>query len=148
MSEEKDQKAYDEVLAKAKAKKEELAEAKKDLRAWKKENKIKRNKPVEDEKLKKALEKKETQLEKLTSEHEKALKAAKDLKPASSRRTKYEYPADCVTDQDKKKYRAKMRREKAKAEKGENPEKPAKKEKKAKVEKPSKKKKKLDDDED
>lgn len=89
--------------------------------------------------------------------HEAAEEAAKALKPKTERKVKYEYPADIVTSEDKKKHRAKMRAEAARAAKGESPAKekkakkeeaateaPAKKTKKAEVETeaPAKKKKK------
>ena len=61
--------------------------------------------------------------------------AAKELKPVTVRESKYEYPADCVTDLDKKKYRAKMRAEKNKADKPAKTEKPAKEEKSKKAKK-------------
>lgn len=63
---------------------------------------------------------------------EEAEKAWKALKPASTvGRSTYEYPADIVSADDKKRYRAKMRREKAAAEKGEEAPKKDKKAKKA-----------------
>jgi len=124
-------KTYEEALENLDALKAELAEAKTDLREFKKENKIKRNKPVEDEKIASQLEKKDKGVEALRDKVEEAKTEAKELKPRKERVTKYTYPDDCVTDKDKKKYRAKMRRE---AKKAANPEKaPAeKKEKKVK----------------
>lgn len=57
--------------------------------------------------------------------------AMKKLKPSSARNSKYDYPEDVVTAEDKKKHRAKMRAAANKKEKGETPAKPAK-DKKAK----------------
>lgn len=64
---------------------------------------------------------------------EAAEEAWKAVKPASNvARSTYDYPSDIVSAEDKKKYRAKMRAEKRKAEKGDGaPAKKSKKDKKA-----------------
>ena len=112
-------KNYEEALAQLAAAKENLSEAKDGLREFKKDNKIRRNKPVEDEKIAAQLEKKEEIVDNAREKADLAKEAAKELKPRKERVTKYVYPDDCVTDKDKKKYRAKMRREaKKKAEGG------------------------------
>jgi hypothetical protein len=65
--------------------------------------------------------------------------AAKALKPARAERTsKYEYPEDCVTADQKKKFRAAQRAEKKRAEKGETPKKEKKVQKEEKAQKPAK----------
>jgi len=112
-------KDYDEALVQLTAAKEDLAEKREDLRNFKTENKIKRNKPVEDEAIKKQLETKEAGVEKAREAVDAAKLAAKELKPRKERVTKYEYPDDCTTDKDKKRYRAKMRREAKKEAAGE-----------------------------
>ena len=108
-------KTYDEALTQMEGVKNQLAEAKEDLRNFKQENKVKRNKPVEDPKTQAQLEKKEALVEKLRTQFEELKGSAKELKPRKDRQTKYVYPTDCVTDKDKKKFRAKMRREAKKA---------------------------------
>lgn len=128
-------KTYEEALELMDAKKEKLSELKQGLREWKKENKIKRNKPVEDEKLATQLTKKEEVVTKAQEAYDTARDSAKELKPQKDRVSKYEYPADCITDKDKKRYRAKMRRD---AKAGEKPEKESKVEKDGKP-KPKKK---------
>jgi hypothetical protein len=112
-------KDYEEALAQLETAKENLAAEREGLREFKKENKIRRNKPVEDAKVAKELEAKESKMEAARQKMEDAKTAAKELKPRKERVTKYEYPADCVTDKDKKKYRAKMRREAKKETAGE-----------------------------
>jgi len=112
-------KDYDEALAQLETAKEAYASEKEAIRDWKKENKIRRNKPIEDPKVQAELEKREAKVETLREAMDAAKEAAKELKPRKERVTKYEYPDDCTTDKDKKKYRAKMRREAKKAEKGE-----------------------------
>lgn len=123
-------KTYDEALTQVEGLKEQLSEAKNDLREFKKENKVKRNKPLDDPKLAAQLEKKEALVEKLRLQMDELKETARELKPRKDRVTKYDYPADCTTDKDKKKFRAKMRRETKKAAKGETEkasDKPAKK---------------------
>jgi hypothetical protein len=63
----------------------------------------------EDPKHGKAFSKLHKQWKKDKEAHEEAEKAAKALKPQVERASKYEYPADVVTADDKKKFRAKMR---------------------------------------
>jgi len=109
-------KDYEEALAQLETAKENLANERVALREFKAENKIRRNKPVEDEAIAKKLEAAEGKMEKTREAVETAKAAAKELKPRKVRVTKYEYPEDCVTDKDKKKYRAKMRREEKKKE--------------------------------
>lgn len=129
-------KDYDEAIAQLEAAKATLAEKKEILKEFKTENKIKRNKPVEDEKLAAKLEKLDEAVTKARDAVDVAKEAAKDLKPRKARVTKYEYPDDCVTDKDKKKYRAKMRRDSKKADDPEG-EKPKPEKKKKVVKKPA-----------
>jgi AAA+ ATPase superfamily predicted ATPase len=110
-------KDYDEALAQLETAKEKLAEVKTDLREFKQEKKIRRNKPVEDKEIAKELGVKEKAMEDARQEVEDAKAAAKELKPRKERVTKYDYPKDCVTDKDKKKFRAKSRRDVKKAAK-------------------------------
>lgn len=111
-------KDYDDALKQLEAAKEKLAAEKVAIREFKAEKKIRRNKPVEDKEIAASLEKKEAAVETAREAVDAAKAAAKELKPRKERVTKYVYPDDCVTDKDKKKYRAKMRREKKKAEAG------------------------------
>lgn len=127
-------KTYEEASQQLDTAREKLATEKDALREFKRENKIKRDKPVEDAAIAKKLEAAEKRVEKAREAVETAKEAVKELKPRKERSTKYEYPADCVTDKDKKKYRAKIRRESKKEESGEE------KGKEAKAEKPEKKK--------
>jgi len=112
-------KDYDEALEQVNAKRETLKEQKAELRQFKTENKIKRGKEVEDAKIAEKLAKKDAAIEATREEIETLKAAAKELKPRKERVTKYIYPEDCVTDADKKKFRAKKRREVKAAEKKE-----------------------------
>lgn len=112
-------KNYEEALEQVNVAKEGLKEAKVAVREFRTENKIKRGKEPEDAKLKASLAKLEKAVETAKEKLEASRADAKELKPRKQRATIYDYPADCVTDADKKKYRAKMRREKRKAEKAE-----------------------------
>lgn len=111
-------KTYDEALEQLNTAKEKLSEVKDGLREFKKENKIRRNKPVEDEKIAAQLEKKEEIVDKAREKVDLAKEAAKELKPRKERVTKYIYPDDCITDKDKKKFRAKARRDAKKKDEG------------------------------
>jgi len=113
-------KDYDEAVQQLEAAKTDLSEKREALREFKTENKIKRNKPVEDPAIQKQLETHEGAVEKAREVVDAAKAAAKELKPRKERVTKYEYPEDCTTDKDKKRYRAKMRREAKKAESGDD----------------------------
>ena len=57
------------------------------------------------------------EVEKAIEVRDAAQAAEKELRPRKERKSIYTYPDDCVTAQDKKKFRAKSRREKKKAEK-------------------------------
>lgn len=98
--------------------KDALKAAKADLKAFRKENKIKPGEEPTDEKLTKKFNKLVKAVEEAESELVKADTAIKELTPPKGRATTYTYPEDVVTAADKKKYRAKMRRDakKAKAE--------------------------------
>lgn len=113
-------KNYDEALEQLTSAKESLASVKENLREFKTENKIRRNKPVEDKKIVAQLEKQEATVDTAREKVDEAKAAAKELKPRKERVTKYVYPDDCVTDKDKKKFRAKARRDKKKADAGED----------------------------
>ena len=131
-------KTYEEALEQVNSLKETLAEERTALREFKSENNIKRGKEPEDEKIAAKLEKLAGAVEKTREAIDEAKAAAKELKPRKERVTKYDYPEDCTTDADKKKYRAKMRREAKKAEAGDE----------AKLEKKAPKKKKENSEED
>jgi len=118
-------KTYEEAAEQLEAAKGKLSEAKEEVRNFKKEHKIKRGKPIEDAKVNSQLEKLEAAVDKAREAVDTAKEAARELKPRKERVTKYEYPEDCVTDKDKKRYRAKMRRDSKKDEKGETDKKPA-----------------------
>lgn len=113
-----------------------LNEAKSALTAYLKKNKLKRSDDHSEDKkhgskiakLEKAIEKAQAAYEKLKAPSKKKDKGAK--KESAGRRTKYDYPADIVSADDRKKYRQKMRAEAKAAGKGE------KKSKKAKTGKP------------
>jgi len=109
-------KTYEEALEIMEAAKAKYAELKEELREFKKEHKVRRDKPVEDAKIAAQLEKKEAALEKALAASEEAKEVAKGLKPSKDRVSKYEYPEDCVSDKDKKRYRTKMRRDAKKPE--------------------------------
>lgn len=106
----KSKKTYEELVEAQATAKTNLKEAKKNLTTYLKENKLKRSDDHSGDKKhgKKigALEKKiatcETRLEKATS-------TMKANKPATTRKSKYEYPADVVTSEQKKKYRQAQR---------------------------------------
>lgn len=144
--------SYEEAIEAVNLKKAALKEAKQALRAFRKENDINPDDPIEDEKLAKKSAKLVAVVEKAETELEEANIAAKELKPKSERVSKYEYP-EGLTAAEKKKFRAKARAAAKKAAKGENPdagEKPAKKAKKeAEATEPTpKKKKKVEVEED
>lgn len=101
-------KTYDEAVAALEAKKTALKEAKEEKRTFMAENGIKKN-STPDEKLTKKLEKMDKTIDDLTSAIETIREDAKELKPKKERTTKYEYP-DGMTDDEKKKFRAKQRR--------------------------------------
>lgn len=93
--------------------------AKADLKAFRKEHNLKPDDVPGEEKVVKQLTKLTNKLAKAEEELEAAQEVVKGLKPATVRATVYVYPAECVTAADKKKHRAKMRRAKKSAEKGE-----------------------------
>lgn len=109
--------------------KEDAKELKGEFKTFKKENKIKGNKEIEDPKIKKSHDKLEAKVEKATAKVADLKEKVKELKPKADRQSKYTYP-EGLDDKEKKKFRAKMRREAKAAEKGE--EKPKKKDKKKK----------------
>ena len=125
----KDQ-TYEEALEELTTAKETLSEAKTTKRDFMKENKIKRNTVPDDSKLASKLEKHENAVTKAQEKVDDARETAKGLKPRKVRETKYEYP-EGMTDKEKKRFRAKKRRE-AKGEKE-----PKKKETKKKLKKKS-----------
>jgi len=137
-------KTKDELKADLTAAREEKKAAFEEKRAFEKENKLEKG---ADHSGHEKLGKKWTKLETgLKAKQDKIKKIEEDIaslkKESSSSRTVYDYPEDIKSAADRKKYRAKARAAKKKAEKGET-DKP-KKEKKSEVaaEVPAKKKKK------
>lgn len=100
--------------------KDAVKAAKAELKAFRKQHNLKPDDSIEDEKLAKQLTKLTNKLSKAEEELAAAQETAKSLQPVKARITSYEYPEDCVTAADKKKYRAKKRREKKAAEKAAN----------------------------
>ena len=107
--------------------KEALVQVKADIKAKRdefhaflKENKLKRNVDhSEDTKHGKKFKAFKTAIDKLTEQREAISAKVKETKPkkGAGRKSKYEYPADVTTPEQKKKYRTKMRAEAKKAEK-------------------------------
>lgn len=133
---------YEEAIEIANQKKEELRTAKAELKAFRKENKLKADEEPEDQKLAKQFNKLAKAVEAAEEAHTTAAEEAKKLKPATTRVSKYEYP-EGMTAQEKKRFRAKARAAARKAAKGE--EAPAPKEEAPKKEE---KKKRREEDED
>lgn len=102
--------AYEAAQGKLEAAKTELAAARTALKTFREENGLKRKIDYSEDakhgKTFKKLVRAETEAQEAVTALESKVKA---LKPASTRNTKYDYPADVVTAEDKKKYRTKMR---------------------------------------
>src|SRR5690606_8121133 len=114
--------------------KDELSVAKSELKEFLKSNKLSSKEDhSEDPKHGKKYRKYKDLIAKKEQQIQDAKDWIRDNKPAVIRPTKYEYPEDCVTEKDKKKFRARMRAEAKRAEAGEQP-----KEKKAKTAKKDK----------
>ena len=113
-------KNYEEALSQIESLKEKLAEQKQAVREFKTENKVKRGKEPEDAKVAASLKKLDDAVEATRESIEELKTLAKEMKPRKERKLKYEYPEDCVTDKQKKAYRTKMRKERAKAAAGES----------------------------
>lgn len=94
-------------------KKEELATAQKERRQFEKSNELKKGEDHSDhEKHGKKwgkMKKNEEAIEAEINEAKEWLKENKPAKEKKQRVLKYDYPADCVTDEDKKKFRTRMR---------------------------------------
>ena len=122
---------YEENVEKQQSLKTAINENKAALKAYYSENKLKKNQELEGkhakavDKLERAIERDREALEKLNIK-------VKESKPRKERVAKYEYP-EGLTNEEKKKYRAKMRAgnkpKKEKAPKAEKAEKVSKKEK-------------------
>jgi len=129
---------YDEAAEAFKATKEELAVAREEKKTYFKENGLSQKEDYSaDAKHGKKVKKFQEMIDKKIKERDETeawMKENKPKKERAVRATTYEYPDDITTAEDKKKYRAKQRAAKKKAEKGEAEEKPTKKEKKAKKE--------------
>lgn len=111
---------HEDALAKQKEAKKAIAEAKAELKAYFKENKLKSTEDYsKDKKHGKKIARLEKNVEKAETAFAKAKEEAKATKPAATRRTKYEYPPEIDTPQLRKKYRQEQRAKAKKAEKGE-----------------------------
>ena len=126
-------KSYDDAVAALEESKVALKEAKEERKAYFAENKLKAGKPIEDPKILTKVEKLDAAIEKWTEKVDTIREECKELKPAPERNTKYDYP-EGMSDVDKKKFRAKARRDSGKPEGEEVAEKPAKKAKEAAAE--------------
>lgn len=128
---------YEEAKAAREEAKETLKSAKAAFRDFKKEN-GKTAEEIEDKKLKKEFSKLESAVKVAEEDLDNLNAQCKDLRPAPSGNfaAKYTYPEGMTDPKEKKKYRAKMRREAA--GEGEGEEKASKK-KEEKVEKKAKK---------
>ena len=140
----KKERTYDQATEEFEVAKAKLAESKENLKVFRAENKIKKDKPVEDPKIAKGLEKAEAAVEKARESYDALRAELKELKPNKTRNLKYEYPEGMVDEKERKRFRAKMRKDAKKAESGDEvkPTKKAKAEKSADAEvadKPSKK---------
>lgn len=132
-------KTYDEAVAAQVDGKQDIKDAKVALTSYYKENKLKRSDEHEG-KHGKRIERLEAAVERAQDNLAKANELAKDLKPPTVRKTKYDYPDDIDTPEKRKKYRQAQRAAKNKKDK------PTKKIKKNKKGKKSKKNKSNKDD--
>lgn len=103
-------KNHEEAVAILEANKETLKESRTALRTFKTENGIKRGKEPEDAKVKKGLTAAEGKVTKAQEVLDAAKEVEKELRPKKDRVTKYDYP-EGMSDKDKKKFRAKSRRD-------------------------------------
>lgn len=116
--------------------KEDSKQARKDLKNFCKENKLDPEAENADNKKFVKLKALVTKTSTDVAEAEKWLADNKEVKERAQRKSNYEYPADCTTAADKKKWRAKARaaaKKKAKEESGEGSSKKSKKAKEEKV---------------
>lgn len=135
-------KNYDEATKAVDESKKVRTAAKEALEAFCKTNKIKKGTPSSevDKKLRGEYKTLTAAYQEARKAVDEASEAAKALKPAKVRETKYDYPADCVTAEQKKKFRTAARAAAKRAEKPAKADKPAKSEKSAKENKKSGKK--------
>lgn len=101
---------HEEAVANVEATKTSLKEAREALRTFKQDNGIKRDAVPEDAKIKKELDKLVSAADKAKAAADKAKETEKAIRPRKERSSKYEYP-DGMTADEKKKFRAKARRE-------------------------------------
>lgn len=130
---------YEEAKAAREEAKETLKSAKAAFRDFKKEN-GKTADEIEDKKLKKEFNKLEAAVTAAEEELDNLNAQCKELRPAPSGNfaAKYTYPEGMTDPKEKKKYRAKMRREANGAEEGEEKEEKASKKKAKKEDAPEK----------
>lgn len=154
-------KSHEELKAALEEAQSSLKSAKSDLKEFMAENKIKKGTEVadvQDKKTRKAYESLVNSVDKFAAQVEKYSAEEKEARPAKARASKYEYPDDVVTKEDRKKWRTKMRNQangksekagkKAKSEKPEAAGKAEKSGKTSKKEKAGKAKKKSSSKED
>ena len=105
--------SHDELVKQLEAAKTTNTEAKEALKEFRAENEIKKGtEPSEvSGKIGKEYSKLVKAAEKAAAEYEKLKAAEKDSRPRKERQSKYDYPADVVSAEDRKKYRTKMRKE-------------------------------------
>lgn len=132
-------KTHEEALEAQKVAKENVKIAKTALTEYYTKNKLKRSEDyTKDKKHGEKITRLQTEIDKKSETLEAINNQVKDLKPAKAgaadRVTKYEYPADCVSSEDRKKYRIAQRKA---AEGGDKPKK-EKAEKEPKADKASK----------
>jgi hypothetical protein len=114
--------SHDEAIAAAATAKEEKKAARQALKEFEAEKGLKHREDHsenEDGKVAKQWKKLNAALQTAITAEEEAEAAGKALKPKKEREAKYDYPEDCVTAEQKKKYRAEARAAAKKAAKGE-----------------------------
>ena len=114
-------KNYEELLKALEEKKAARKAVRAEMNQFLSDNKLKmgNHSNHEDAKIAKGWKKLQEKYDKAKAEVEALEVDVKAAKPKKEREGKYDYPEDCVTADDKKKFRAKMRSKAKAAEKGE-----------------------------
>lgn len=139
--------SYGEATTAAETAKNEKKAARQALKEFEAEKGLKHREDHsenEDGKVAKQWKKLNAALQTAITAEEEAEKASKDLKPKKEREAKYDYPEDCVSAEQKKKYRAEARAAAKKAAKGEAKAEKAEKKEKVATEKTTEKSSKKD----
>lgn len=107
--------SHEELVKQLEAAKATHTEAKEALKDFRTENEIKKGTDPSEVtgKAGKEYGKLVKAAEKAAEAYEKLKEAEKENRPRKERQSKYEYPADVVTAEDRKKYRTKMRKQSA-----------------------------------